>query len=142
MLKAVLNRNADNFSKYKADIGGCYFVEHEIELVEGAVAHNEEARRMTPHKSEMCRAEIEMLLEYGMTEPSKSPWACGVVIAKKKAGQLRFCCDSRNLNAVTITDAYPISRIEERLSKLGDAKFFNHTWPDFCLLAGSLAETV
>ena len=79
---------------------------------------------MTPHKSEACRAEIEMLLEYDMIEPSKSPWACGVVMAKKKGGQLRFCCDFRYLNAVTIKDAYPIPRIDESLSKLGDAKFF------------------
>ena len=79
---------------------------------------------MTPHKSEACRAEIETLLEYDMIEPSKSPWACGVVMAKKKGGQLRFCCDFRYLNAVTIKDAYPIPRIDESLSKLGDAKFF------------------
>ena len=42
----------------------------------------------------------------------------------KKRGQLRFCCDFRYLNAVTIKDAYPIPRIDESLSKLGDAKFF------------------
>ena len=45
---------------------------------------------MTPHKSEACWKEIEMLMEYDMIEPSKSPWACGVVIAKKKGWQLRF----------------------------------------------------
>ena len=67
-----------------------------------------------------------MLLEYDMIEPSKSPWACGVVMAKKKRGQLRFCCDFRYLNAVTIKDAYPIPRIDESLSKLGDAKFSPH----------------
>ena len=77
---------------------------------------------MTPHKSEACRAEIEMLLEYDMIEPSKSPWTCGVVMAKKEGGQLRFCCDFRYLNAVTIKDAYPIPRIDESLFKLGDAK--------------------
>ena len=41
---------------------------------------------MTPHKSEACRAEIENLLECGIIEPSKLPWACGVVMAKKKGG--------------------------------------------------------
>ena len=85
-LRDVLNRNADVFSKHKADIGCCNFVEHEIELEEGAVPLREGARRMTPHKSEACRAEIEMLLEYDMIEPSKSPWACGVIMAKKKGG--------------------------------------------------------
>ena len=123
-LRAVLNRNADVFSKHKADIGCCIFVEHEIEIEEGSVPYREGARRMTPNKSEACRKEIEMLMEYDMIEPSKSPWACGVVMAKKKGGQLRFCCDFPYLNAVTIKDAYPIPRIDESLSKLGDAKFF------------------
>ena len=36
-LGAVLNWNADVFAKHKADIGCCNFVEHEIELEEGAV---------------------------------------------------------------------------------------------------------
>ena len=123
-LRAVLSRNADVFSKHKADIGCCNFVEHEIEIEEGSVPHREGARRMTPHESEACRKEIEMLMEYDMIEPSKSPWACGVVMAKKKGGQFRFCCDFRYLIAVTIKDAYPIPRIDESLSKLGDAKFF------------------
>ena len=85
-LRTVLNRNADLFSKYRADIGCGNFVGHKIELEEGAVPHREGAIRMTPHKSEACRAEIEILLEYDMIEPSKSPWACGVVMAKKKGG--------------------------------------------------------
>ena len=49
-LRAVLNRNADVFSKHKADIGCCNFVEHEIEIEEGSVPHREGARRMTPNK--------------------------------------------------------------------------------------------
>ena len=79
---------------------------------------------MAPHKSDACRKAIETLLEYDMIEPSKSPWACGVVMAKKKGDQLRFCCDFRYLNSVTVKDAYPIPGIDESLSKFGDAKFF------------------
>ena len=52
--------------------------------------HREGARRMTPHKSEARRNEIEMLTEYYMIEPSKSPWACGVVMAKKKGVKSGF----------------------------------------------------
>ena len=94
LLREVLNRNADVFSRHKADIGCRNFVEHEIELEEGAVPHREGARRMMPHKSEACPAEIEMLLEYDMIEHSKSPWACGVLMAKKKGGSLDFVATS------------------------------------------------
>ena len=45
-------------------------------------------------------------------------------MAKNKGDQLRFCCDFRYLNSVTVKDAYPIRRIDENLSKLGDPKFF------------------
>ena len=95
--------------KHKADIGCCIFVEHETEIEEGSVTHRQGARRVTPHKSEACRKEIEILMKYDMNEPSKSP---------------RFCCDFRYLNAVTIKDAYMIPRNDESLSMLGDAKFF------------------
>ena len=60
-LRAVLKRNADVFSKHKAYIGCCNFVEHEIELEEGAIPHREGERRLAPHKLEACRAETEML---------------------------------------------------------------------------------
>ena len=112
-LKAVLNRNADIFSKHKADIGCCNFFEHKIEL-------EEHARRMISHKSEACRAEIEKLLEYDMIEPSKSPWACGVVMAKKEGDSLG--------SVATIKHVYPIPRTDESLSKLGEAKFFLLHW--------------
>ena len=55
-MRAVLNWNTDVFSKHKANIGCCNFVEYEIELEEGAVPRRKGARRMTPHKSEACRA--------------------------------------------------------------------------------------
>ena len=54
-IKDVLERNEDVFSKLKANIGCCSFVEHEIELEESAVPHREGARRMTPNKSDAHR---------------------------------------------------------------------------------------
>ena len=76
--------------RHKADIGCCNFVKHEIELDESAVPQREGARRMISNKSDACGKETETQLEYDMIEPSKSPWACVVVMAKKKRGQLSF----------------------------------------------------
>ena len=39
-------------------------------------------------------------------------------MAKKKGGQLRFCCEFRYLKAVTIKDAYPLPRIDNSLLNL------------------------
>ena len=88
-LIAVLNRNAGVFSKYKANIVCCNFVEHEIEIKERSVPHREGARRMTPQKPEACRKEIEMLMEYDMIEPSKS-WPVARSWPKRKRGNLFF----------------------------------------------------
>ena len=50
-IKDVLERNEDLFSRHKADIGCCNFVEHEIELEESAVPHREGARKKTATRS-------------------------------------------------------------------------------------------
>ena len=84
----MLNRNVDIFSKHKASIGCCNFVEHKIE--EGSVPHRERTRRRTPHRSEACSKDIEISMEYDVIEPSKFSWACGVVMAKKRGGNLSF----------------------------------------------------
>ena len=79
----MLDRNQDVFSRHKADIWRCNFVEHEIEPEEIAVPHRDGAGRMTPDKLDAYRKEDETLLDNEMIEPSESPWACGVVMAKK-----------------------------------------------------------
>ena len=45
-------------------------------------------------------------------------------MVKKKNGELRFCCDFRPLNDVTVKDAFPLPRIDESLSRIGNAKIF------------------
>lgn len=46
-------------------------------------------------------------------------------MVRKKSGGLRFCVDYRQLNKVTIPDAYPISYVSATLDKLRDAKFLS-----------------
>ena len=110
----ILNEFDDLFMKRKADIGRCTIAKHTIEVEPGAVPHCEGARRMSPEKAERANQEVRSLLALGML----SPWASGIVMVKKKSGELRFCCDFRPLNEVTIRDAYPLPRIDESLARL------------------------
>jgi len=110
--------------KHKADIGRCKIAKHRIEVEPDAIPHREGARRMSPEKAEKANNEVHNLLALGMIQPSFSPWASGIVMVKKKGGELRFCCDFRPLNDVTIKDAYPLPRIDESLSRLGNARVF------------------
>ena len=123
-LDNILNEFDDLFMKRKADIGRCTIAKHTIEVEPGAVPHREGARRMSPEKAERANQEVRSLLALGMIEPSLSPWASGIVMVKKKSGELRFCCDFRPLNEVTIKDAYPLPRIDESLARLGNAKIY------------------
>ena len=45
-------------------------------------------------------------------------------MVKKSNSELRFCCDFRPLNAVTVKYAFPLPRIDESLSRLGKVKTY------------------
>ena len=121
-LENILFEFNDMFMKHKADIGRCTKHKHPVEVEPGAVPHREGARRMSPEKAERAKQELRNLLALGMIQPSLSPWASGIIMVKKKNGELRFCCDFCPLNEVTVKDAYPLPRIDESLARLGKAK--------------------
>ena len=79
---------------------------------------------MFPDKAAKANQEVRNLLALGLIQPSYSPWATGIVMVKKKTGELRFCCDFRPLNDVTVKDTFPLPRIDESLSRRGNAKIF------------------
>ena len=123
-LENILTEFDDLFMKHKADIGRCAIAKHPVDVEPGAVPHREGARRMSPEKAERANQEVRNILAPGIIQPSLSPWASGIVMVKKKNGELRFCCDFRSLNEVTVKDAYPLPRIDESLASLGKANIY------------------
>ena len=67
---------------------------------------------------EPVKAEIDSMLEHGIIEPSNSEWSAPIVIVKKRDDTLRLCVDYRQLNSVSVMDAYPMPRIDELIDKL------------------------
>ena len=56
---------------------------------------------------------------------SSSSWSFPVVIATKKDGSQRLCVDYRQLNAVTVKDAYPLARVDDSLAALSGSQWFS-----------------
>ncbi|CAM4584877.1 unnamed protein product [Lepidochelys olivacea] len=63
------------------------------------------------------------MLALGVIQPSASPWASPVVLVPKKDGLVRFCVDYGKLNAITVSDVYPMPRPDELLNNLGGARY-------------------
>ena len=83
--------------------------------------------RQTPWKETEIARHVKTMLDNGVIEAAKSPWAAPVVLAPKKDGSWRFCVDYRGLNAVTKKDSYPLPRIDDTLDALGngDAQIYS-----------------
>ena len=68
--------------------------------------------------------QIDQMLENKIIRPSNSPWNAPVILVKKKDGSLRFVCDFRSLNDVTIKDTYPLPRISEVIDRMEGSVYF------------------
>ncbi|CAM5130313.1 unnamed protein product [Eretmochelys imbricata] len=79
--------------------------------------------RVTGKTAQDLEREVRDMLALGVIQPSASPWASPVVLVPKKDGSISFCVDYGKLNAITVSDAYPMPRPDELLDKLGGARY-------------------
>eukprot|EP00698_Gefionella_okellyi_P005806 TRINITY_DN1524_c0_g1_i24.p1 TRINITY_DN1524_c0_g1~~TRINITY_DN1524_c0_g1_i24.p1 ORF type:complete len:615 (+),score=67.26 TRINITY_DN1524_c0_g1_i24:1167-3011(+) len=98
--------------------------EHSINTGDARPIHIR-ARRTNPVKQQIIDALVNQLLQDGLVKKSKSPWSAPVVLALKKDGTYRLCIDYRGLNAVTVSDSFPMPLIEDVLSKMHGCKWFS-----------------
>ncbi|GBG78912.1 hypothetical protein CBR_g28626 [Chara braunii] len=100
-------------------------IRHEIILEDEAVPPRGCIYRMSEEELSVLRAQLDDLLEKGWIRPSSSPYSAPVLFVRKKNKDLRLCIDYRKLNALTIRNDGPLPRIDNRLKRLGGAKFFS-----------------
>ena len=120
----LLNKYSSVFSENDNDIGRTGVLQHRIPTKD-VQPIKQPLRRVPYHMQKEMDEQIDQLLEKDVITPSKSPWASGIVLVKKKDGSKRFCIDYRRLNDVTIKDAYPLPRIDESLDQLAGSKWFS-----------------
>lgn len=60
-------------------------------------------------------------MEHGFARPSYSPWSSPCLLASKSDGTPRFCTDFRKVNAVTVTDSFPLPCMDDLVDKVSSA---------------------
>ena len=114
----------DVFAKDDTDLGRTGLVKHHIDTGQSRPIRQRQRRHPLGQREEIKR-QVDDLLEKKLIEPTDSPWAANIVLVWKKDGSQRLCIDYRQLNNVTMKDAYPLPRIDETLDALAGAQWFS-----------------
>lgn len=95
-------------------------IEHSIDAGD-ALPIGTTLRRNSAYERQLISEQVQDMLNKGVIERSKSPWAAQVVMVPKRDGSRRFCVDFRQVNAKTKRDLYPLPRTDEILEKVAQA---------------------
>jgi len=57
-----------------------------------------------------------------VNEPS--PWVSNLFIVQKKSGDLRVCCDLREVNKAVIRERYVLPKVDDTVHALNSSKYF------------------
>ncbi|CAO1625007.1 unnamed protein product [Jaminaea pallidilutea] len=84
----------------------------------------EPPRKTSPEKRAVIEQTIADLLEMDVIEPSRSTVSYPVLLVHQNE-KWRFCVDYRALNAVTLSDRYPLQRVDDIFETLRGATVFS-----------------
>ena len=123
-LLKLLSEFSGTFSHGVNDLGRTDVVSHSIDTGQGP-PFRQPLRRYPPAHLDAIRQHVSDMLDQGVIERARSPWASNVVLVKKKDGSLRCCIDYRQLNNQTRKDAYPLPRTDMCLDAMHGASWFS-----------------
>lgn len=112
------------FSKNEWDLGWTNLVTHHIDTG-NSWPFRQPMSRYPPAHLEAIDKQLTDMIRQDVIEPSASPWASNIVLAKKKDCTFRCCVDYRQLNDVTRKDAYPLPRTHSCLDAMAGSRFFS-----------------
>eukprot|EP01053_Blabericola_migrator_P003234 Blabericola_migrator_1__3233@NODE_1951_length_3515_cov_24_442865_g934_i1_p1_GENE_NODE_1951_length_3515_cov_24_442865_g934_i1NODE_1951_length_3515_cov_24_442865_g934_i1_p1_ORF_typecomplete_len801_score82_89RVT_1/PF00078_27/9_7e15RVP/PF00077_20/3_9e08gagasp_proteas/PF13975_6/2_2e02gagasp_proteas/PF13975_6/0_00091RVP_2/PF08284_11/0_0002Asp_protease_2/PF13650_6/4_6e02Asp_protease_2/PF13650_6/1_6Dala_Dala_lig_C/PF07478_13/1_1Dala_Dala_lig_C/PF07478_13/8_2e02_NODE_1951_length_3515_cov_24_442865_g934_i len=104
--------------------GACLAATCKVNLKDGAEPVYQPPRYYSPEQEAESIRQVHDLEKAGAVRPSESPWCARQVMVPKKGGEVRICVDYRDLNKLTIPDAFPLPPIEMILKHLAEAKYF------------------
>ena len=126
--KILINQDRDVFTWSHEDMTGLdpKFYQHQINLATDAKPVQQRRYRMNPNYAACVREEIDRLLKIGFIRTVKrETWLSPIIVVPKKNGKIRVYVDYRKLNAITITDAFPLPFTDSVLDAVVGHEMYN-----------------
>ena len=60
-----------------------------------------------------------------IVEPNTDEYGSPIVLVRKKLDEMRFCVDYRSLNKDTVSDVYPLPRIDDTIDSLAGSRYYS-----------------
>ena len=124
------NSELDSLLKEYSDIfeglGRVTNFEHKIAIDPEVEPVSQHLRRIPVSQIEAVNNELDRMLEQDVIEEvnEPSPWVSNLVIVPKKSGDLRVCCDLREVNKAVIRERYVLPKVDDTLHALRGSKYF------------------
>jgi hypothetical protein len=100
-------------------------INHQIELIPGAILPNKESYRLKPQENEEVKRQVQDLLNKGLVREILSPCAVPIILSPKKDGGWRMCMELRAINKITIRYRFSLPRMEDLMDFLSGANYFS-----------------
>ena len=68
---------------------------------------------------------VEWMKKAGCIKESDTHWLSPIVMVKKKNGEMRPCIDLRKLNEITVSDHYPLPKVQDALDIVGGRSYYS-----------------
>ena len=102
-----------------------HFLKHIIHLKPNTEPINVRSYHYSPFQKAEIECLVKEMLSKNVIRPSQSPFACSVLLVKKKDESRRFYVDYRQLNTHAIKNKFPIPIIDDLLGELSGATIFS-----------------
>ena len=102
--------------------------EYEILLKDDAAPYSLYTPRNVPLPlRDKVKEELQRMESLGVISKvdTPTPWCAGMVVVRKKSGDVRICVDLKPLNESVLREVHPIPSVDETLGKLAGAAVFS-----------------
>lgn len=100
--------------------------EHKIVIDPKVQPVSQHLRRIPLSQIEAVNNELDKMLQADVIEEvsEASPWVSNLVVVPKKSGEIRLCCDLREVNKAVIRERYILPKVDDTLQAMHGSKYF------------------